>query len=143
MGIMFYDCLRMYLDGPDCIKWRCLAVSGCTKLYKVAVPNCSCLYQAVSGCTCRIEGWNCQQFETISSQVTDYLSKIKRCYRKWWWQCRWAVTVVFGAWLDPGALGDTGGSIFHSVRREITQEYASCNLLYLKIILSITPNLNA
>ena len=44
-----------------------------------------------------------------------------------------------GAWLDPGALGDPGGSIFHSVRREITQEYASCNLPPFKDIFQYCP----
>ena len=42
-----------------------------------------------------------------------------------------------GAWLDPRALGDTGGSIFHSVHREITQEYAPGNFTCSKYFLGI------
>ena len=44
-------------------------------------------------------------------------------------QVMMTIQLGVGAWLDPGALGDTGGSIFHPVRREITQEYAPGNLL--------------
>ena len=50
-------------------------------------------------------------------------------YLKMLTQMMMTMQLGVGAWLDPRALGDTGGSIFHPVRREITQEYAPGNLL--------------
>ena len=48
--------------------------------------------------------------------------------------------VLVPGWLDPRAPGDTGGPIFHSVRREITQEYASpANLLIWKHFCTLSP----